>query len=79
MVEGLAPTFDICDRAAADLKRAAVMYMNETASQSFQPHSIMFSVTNNHRSTGIKVSSSDINSDVYGSDHNTVNHLLKVI
>ncbi len=35
--------------------------------------------SNNHRSTGIKVYSSDINSDVYGSDQNRVNHLLEVI
>ncbi len=47
------------------------MCMNETASQSFQPHSIIISVTNNqinHKSTGIKVYSSDINNDVYSSD-----------
>ncbi len=33
--------------------------------------------SNNHRSTGIKVYSSDINTAVYRSDQNRINHLFE--
>ncbi len=57
------------------------MFSYETASQYFKPHSIISALQYSyyHRSTGINVYGSDINTDVYCSNQNGENLLLKVI
>ncbi len=65
-------------RAAADpeSRQLTCLGKKKLHKQSFQLHSII-SVLVIHRNTGIKVSSSATNIDVYGSDQNRATHLLK--
>jgi len=61
--------------AVADPEKA-VSY--DTVFSTAQYHCLCYNNSNYNRSTGIKVYSSDINTNVYGSYKNRVNHPLKV-
>jgi len=64
---------------AAKPERAVIMYHSFTNSVvNHTYHYFCYNNSNYHRSTEIKVYCSDIHTDVYGSDKNTGNHLLKV-